>query len=777
MAENQPSSPSQAYGPFTDVLTGPLSGQRQQALQQPSGWGGSGAALANYANAFIKSAQVGQREKLERSEAEKAAHERNFDSVHSFIQSNPNISSEGKQAAEKLYLQGKFSQVADHASQNEKHAKDNPLFALTKAITGAVMGPGELKQHKDMRPDVNALLNIANDERFHINPQEMKAAAAADIASQLRSTSAGTPGVASVEGLPASAGRPVAVPGGEAAPQFSADAAVQYQPTNVSATPSPLPATVQVGATAPEAGTPGVDAVAGHQMTQGEALANPQIQKRLADLEKVGINWQQDPYLSTLIGGLPKTGPAKAVGTAKLVMDRMDGKRYYEQQVQNSDGTYSYIRNPTPAPEPAAPAMQHTWVKTPDGQTTVGLFNPRKPGGFIDFNNNPLPDGTKATVPPTDGSGQNATYRVMAKSLLARQGIADPTEQEITNLAGQIAMQRIEVGMSKTQQDMAVTEAQTGVGAGPGIVAPTPRPPAAGAAAPRTPVTPRTPATAPQTPQAQTSGSFATPQARNDAEFYYNTILGTDKSNGKSELREQNGRKALQAASGLTPGEFSAEVADNKATQAALSDAIKISGAFGRVQQTLQEHGQVLIDAARANGPGNVPIANQTWQWIQQHTGEYPELQKYNIALAAVQREYARLVSGGVQSKAMLPVSAQEKGEAVIRKDAPLGTIIAAVEQLKVEAATEQKAFGQQQQELKNKLANSPLNRVFQQGQQQGPGRGGATTPPPVTPPPAGMVTLTITDPKGNVTTKAVKAADEAAARKYFESHPGYSVK
>ena len=203
--------PSQPYGPFTDVLTGPLSGQRQQVMQQPSGWGGQGAALANYANAFIKSAQVGQREKLERSEMEKASHERNFDSVHSYIQNSDTISLEGKKQAEKAYLMGKFSQVANHASQGEKQNKDNPLFALTKAITGAVMGPGELKNHKDMAVDVNALLSIANDERFKIDPRKMAADAGAGVANVLRGAAAGTPGTEGMA-LPQGAARPIVVP-------------------------------------------------------------------------------------------------------------------------------------------------------------------------------------------------------------------------------------------------------------------------------------------------------------------------------------------------------------------------------------------------------------------------------------------------------------------------------------------------------------------------------------------------------------------------------------
>jgi hypothetical protein len=99
-------------------------------------------------------------------------------------------------------------------------------------------------------------------------------------------------------------------------------------------------------------------------------------------------------------------------------------------------------------------------------------------------------------------------------------------------------------------------------------------------------------------------------------------------------------------------------------------------------------------------------------QWLQQNASSHPELQRYIIALNAVQREYGRLVAGGVQSRAMLPVSATEKGEQVLRKDATIKDVIAAVEQLKIEADTEQKAFQNQIAGLRSKLGSGAIGEA-----------------------------------------------------------------
>tara|TARA_R110000868_G_scaffold72223_4_gene210793 strand:- start:13615 stop:15915 length:2301 start_codon:yes stop_codon:yes gene_type:complete len=759
--------PSQPYGPFTDVLTGPLSGQRQQVMQQPSGWGGQGAALANYANAFIKSAQVGQREKLERSEMEKASHERNFDSVHSYIQNSDTISLEGKQAAERAYLMGKFSQVANHASQGEKQNKDNPLFALTKAITGAVMGPGELKNHKDMAVDVNALLSIANDEQYKIDPRKMAADAGAGVADVLRGAAADQPGIAGGAALPQGASRLIAVPS-----MGSPDLSLEEYGGSGEVGPETGPATITGGGRPLAAQAPG-ESTPGKQLTQDEALRDPKIQGYLQGLAQQGISWDKDPYLSRLIGGLPKTGALKALGSAQPISVRnQDGTvstRMQQAMIDPGTNTVHYIDLGLAGARPSASAgsLQHAWVKTPDGKTTVALFNARKPGGFVDFNGNAMPDGTSPSVPPTDGSGQNAVYRVIAKSELAKQGITEPTEAEIINFAGQIARQRMDVPLQKTQQDMAIAEQATGIGAGSGINAPrTTKPPTGGSRQ-----TPPSPITSPNQQQGDGAqapglGNFPNQRALEDAKLYYNVQTGTATASGRTQPRAQAGMAALQAASGLGPAEFSAEMTDVKATNKALSEAINVAGAFGRVQETLKEHGKVLIDATKATAPDGMPLVNKSWQWIQQHIRDYPELQKYNIALAAVQREYARLISGGVQSKAMLPVSANEKGESVIRKDAPLGTILAAVQQLNTEADTEQKAFGQQQQGLKDRLAASPISKAF----------GGPTKPQTPLEEKDPVVMLTVTDKDGTHQVKTTKAK-EAAVRAAIAKVQGASVK
>src|SRR5579885_1606972 len=202
--QNQDPLSGNQYGPFTDAITGPLTPQAQQAPQisyAPSKAG----ALAMFANQFLQGLQRGRRTQYERSEMQKMENERNFDSVYQYIQSSPNISPEGKKAAEQAYLQGKFSKLNEAVGKSGKGQDGNPLIHFTKAIAGAVLGPSENKNHPQI--DVNSLLSIANDPKYKVNPEQTEANALTAVTQSTRPTPA-APVPSQINGV-----QPAQVPG------------------------------------------------------------------------------------------------------------------------------------------------------------------------------------------------------------------------------------------------------------------------------------------------------------------------------------------------------------------------------------------------------------------------------------------------------------------------------------------------------------------------------------------------------------------------------------
>lgn len=377
-------------------------------------------------------------------------------------------------------------------------------------------------------------------------------------------------------------------------------------------------------------------------------------------------------------------------------------------------------------------SMQAGWAHYP-GEPETKLhairIDPQTSKAVESLTGKDLPEGAEQVNPSVmtaqmrqDSYGAFGNYYRAAKA----QGLSEDAARE---KAGELVFKELGLRFSKQEQDIAINAALSGIGGGSSVDVkpqPTAPKPAQGSGGAQNP-----------TPF-KTSGGLSESD-RTDINQYIGSVLGTFKSSGKAgAVRQTRGLAKLADLTGLSPTQLSAELATDKATAHALAQAVEVSGAFGRVQETLKQHGQVLLNAAKAYGPGNTPIANRTVQWIQENAKQHPELTRYTLALNAVQREYGRLIAGGVQSKAMLPVSSTEKGEAVLRRDATMADIAAAVSQLQIEADTEQKAFGDQIEGLKQKLTGGKIGSAVNPQ----PSPNGTLAPPPSADDPAGILHL-----------------------------------
>lgn len=872
------------YGPFSEALMGPLQPQQQQPQIRyaPSQLG----ALAHFAQSFIQGAQAGQRSNYERNEQMKQEHERNFDAVYAHGKSLDTLSPEGKKALDDMWIAKRMSQVdeATRTGSGAKAQKDNPLMHLAKQVVGAVIGPGQNINHKDLNSD--NLLSIIQDQKYQMNPRQMGAQAAQDTLSEIQKMKTGQPGQAGLtmdRSLPTTGqvtdamgylGQQGQAPAATPAPN---SVAALPQPAAAPTTAPPPSVLAQPQTTTPPpiaANDPRVDVaqqqeIAPQQITRNTVGQNPRIAEvnsRLLNAGQPGL--AENPYTANIISSIPATGADTLIGARYQNVNTNDGKVHEYGQFKRTDGT-TYIQDYGLAGNAATnngPAMQKVWVQRPGSPgPEYAYINPRHPSGYEDVNGQALPAGTNPIPTPTEGSGMARTFTMMAGSVLARQGVANPTPAQLKQAAGDLAEQYYGSSVARRQQEMAMDAELSGVGAGKGLTTPPPVISAPSTSTPAAPLTinPNTPQpqgmvvpgnidlrarasvqnsqdpskwstvnswsftdenpksktygkevlipgflngktivpfTAGQdgkstlTPEGRAAidnyyktgqhlGVFATPddaesygqQLHNDwaagkipgvamakpanrttapppgttapitaapdspyaklpqpdrqaADYYVANTMGNQKLTGKAQIKAQKGQEVLQKLTGLNTVDLGTQLADLKANQKALGALSEYSAAFGRVQQVIQEHGKVLEDAATAYGPGNVPLANKTWQWLESNLSAHPELEKYQIAINAVQREYARMISGGVQSRAQLPVSATEKGETAIRGNATIKDIVAAVQQLKTEAETEQKGFDKQHTIIQQKMANNPVGRALNPSSQ-------TSAPPGVTEP------------------------------------------
>ncbi len=359
-------------------------------------------------------------------------------------------------------------------------------------------------------------------------------------------------------------------------------------------------------------------------------------------------------------------------------------------------------------PERSKTSAQTKWVQRP-GSEDPELATISSEGGFVDIQGNPMPPNTKATAAPS----QQRLYSAVQGYYMYHRG-QGRSDAEARALAGEDFRRVQGAHLGRLEQQAAIDQVASRIGMGKGFPKETSPSKREGA---REPVESKHPigTRALPSPTRAKSPTGLTPGEEEDVAYYLGRIMGTQAGGGKAaSVRSIRGQQALSKITGLNPMALNAELAGDKATAKALTQAVEVAGAFGRVQETLKAHGKVLIDAARAYDPSGSPLANRSWQWLQRNAAAHPELQRYLLALNAVQREYARLIAGGVQSRAMLPVSSEEKGEAVLRADATLQDILASVDQLRIEADTEQAAFDEQIKGLKERMSSGKIGQALE---------------------------------------------------------------
>lgn len=757
------------YGPFTDAITGPLTA-REQPAGPPVTYGGTGATLAQFANAFIQGAQRGQRTKYEQSERQKQEAEANFDMVHQHIQNSPNISYEGKQAAEQQYLLGKFGRVQDGLAAN-KDDKDHPLMNLMKAMSGAVIGPNENKAHKNL--DVNQMLSIIQDPKYKIDPRQISSDIGGKFLNELNKmgpqTLPGTPNAPTAQS-PQVTGAPGETPA-MVVPASEGDGQVGMSMPSVPLTVAPT--------TAPPMKIPGTDlpgfTTPGQDVNLLSVGRNPAIQQLNADLyRQTGTSLDSNPFTKEAYNSIPKFAPDKPIGKPETFVGPT-GQTLERQQYQTAAGSFYYGQAYIPAAPPkmlTPPTQKQLWI-VQDGKTVPVLLNTRVPGSPItDVNTGKPVSGAYEWAPsPSDGGGQGRTYSMMAYSSLKTALGREPTREEVKDEAGKLATENYGSIIGQRKQNEEFTTQQTGIvadnsfGGKPTVKPPAPAPATAGAGATTAP---------PANPAAQSAslGLFRSPEDVKNANIYLSTVGGTGKAPGKSSILAQKGMQALGEATGLNGIDLATEVADYQATSKALKDSIGVSGAFSRLQETIAAHGQLAVDAAKAFGPSNVPFANHTIQWLERNMGSHPELQKYDLAIKALQREYGKMIAGGAQSRAMTPVGAMKEGEFVISQSATIKDVQAAVDQLKLEANTEQGAFGKQQQGLRDKIAQSRIGQALPQSVDR-------TAAPTVKPPAEDQVEIHVRTPSGSFDTMKVGKSQVEATKKMLATEPqfkGYSL-
>ncbi|HEX6826517.1 MAG TPA: hypothetical protein VF077_09410 [Nitrospiraceae bacterium] len=170
------------------------------------------------------------------------------------------------------------------------------------------------------------------------------------------------------------------------------------------------------------------------------------------------------------------------------------------------------------------------------------------------------------------------------------------------------------------------------------------------------------------------------------------------------------GMKLLQAQTGMTPEQVQAAVKNNAVAFEQMKDIATRQSAFESVQKVLQGHTKLWLDVMNKNIPDTqIPIANQPVRNILSLVTGDTQIKKLQFALAAVEREYARMISGGVQSKGMPHVSANEDAQKLFR-GMTVREAAAGAEQMKLEAENERSKLAEQYAEKSRELA-APLEK------------------------------------------------------------------
>lgn len=298
---NQPQDPSTQsttdYGPFTSVLTAPLTAQNE--APSLTGAPSKGGAIALYLGKFLQGAQVARRQQYEKSEAAKREGEGAMFRYAQAKMADPNLSPEGKQALTTALNTALAQQAQETLKDSDKGSKGkdpHPLLALTKQITNAVLGPGENPKHKDFGSLTAQLMTIGEDPKYRIDPNAISAESISKPPVQ-------------------------AQPAAQQPTQQGQTASQQQSPLAQGYLGTKYPATQQ--ATPPPPGTTPAAAQAPSALpftTQAEAWNNPWFINQVKTLAKVGRDWKSTP-LGDMFNSLPKASGLKPVGAPYTVKE------------------------------------------------------------------------------------------------------------------------------------------------------------------------------------------------------------------------------------------------------------------------------------------------------------------------------------------------------------------------------------------------------------------------------------------------------------------------
>lgn len=388
---------------------------------------------------------------------------------------------------------------------------------------------------------------------------------------------------------------------------------------------------------------------------------------------------------------------------------------------------------------PKPTRLSTAWAIPPGATDPVPvLIDPVNPGKILSVSGQEMPEGTKMVNPGVVGQERRAQmYGEFGNYFRAMkgQGLSD---QDASRKAGEMVSKKYNVQLSSTEMNIALGQQRgainadlsgVGIGGGGSSAPPTGAPTPRGAA-------PAVPQQQPSAPGAQQSPAApaappTSPLAFNDQELgYVNQFLGQlmgTMPGGRGAAGAVGAKKGMMLISqrtGLDPMTLQSYFVSNKAAGKQLAETIQRSGAIQRLNNTIDAHGKVLEDVAKTVQDSGSPFLNKPIrEWSRAAAGS-PEYKRFQIAINALQREYAYLTAGGAQSRAMLPVNTTSTMEHMLSGDSTLAEVGAAVDQIRIEARKEQEAMKKTQGDIIGEMQGNPVGRAVNPN---GPPAAGAT--------------------------------------------------
>ena len=348
-----------------------------------------------------------------------------------------------------------------------------------------------------------------------------------------------------------------------------------------------------------------------------------------------------------------------------------------------------------------------------------GWADPRDPGKVFDATSGQALESGSFTLVDKTLAGAEARSKYWGEfgnyyRAARGQGLDDAGAR---NAAGAMVYKKYGTQLGKQEQDIAINQALSGIGAGGGVP-PAARPPAQ-------PVTPSAgqprnvtqPMPAPSRPvrQASPAGPLAnlTPRESENVLYYLGTLTGTQKGNSRAaQVRSQEGLRTIARVTGLDPMTLTAKLTETPALAKQIGETVQRSGAIQRLANTIEVHGKVLNDVMKHQTDTGSPFLNKPLrEWSREAQGS-PDYKRLQVALNEMQREYAYLTAGGAQSRAMLPVHTSESMDKILSLDSTLPEIVAATDQIGIGAKTELGAMNKTVEDLQNKMLGGPAGQT-----------------------------------------------------------------